>query len=168
MTGRKENIMTNTAMINEVENRMNDNVIMFPIHFTKSKAKFAELDAKIIQYEDLKREIEKLTAEANDEMFKEYMENEQYRLSHEFLSAAYKNKQIGDGVLENLDYGNSRAIQDHEGRWFRTIKDACKYHGVKYATFINRRKRGLSLEKCFSTETFKRGRKKVGDAMTSK
>lgn len=160
--------MTNTAILNEVENRINANVIMFPVNFTKSKAKFAELDEKIIQFETLKREIEALETEANDEMFREYMENEQYRIAHEFLSAAYKNKQIGDGVLDNLDYGNSRAIQDPEGRWFRTIKDACKYHGVKYATFINRRRKGFPLDKCFSTETLKRGRKKVGDAMTSK
>ena len=161
---------TNLAMINEVEERINreDNLIKFPVKFTKSKQMFEELDAIIIQLDELKAKAEKLQVEANDAMMKEYIENEQYRLSHEFLSAAYKNKQIGDGVLENLDYGNSRAIQDHKGRWFRTIKDACKYHGVKYATFINRRKRGLSLEKCFSTETFKRGRKKVGDAMTSK
>lgn len=162
--------MTNLAMINEVEERINreDNLIKFPVKFTKSKQMFEELDAIIIQLDELKAKAEKLQVEANDAMMKEYIENEQYRISHDFLSAAYKNKQIGDGVLENLDYGNSRAIQDHEGRWFRTIKDACRYHGVKYATFINRRKRGLSLDKCFSTETFKRGRKKVGDAMTSK
>ena len=162
--------MTNAAMLNEVETRMNNgnNIIMFPVKFTKSRQMFNEVDEYDAKIEELMKEIELKLVEANDTMFKEYMENEQYRLSHEFLSAAYKNKQIGDGVLENLDYGNSRAIQDHEGRWFRTIKDACKYHGVKYATFINRKKRGLSLEKCFSTETFKRGRKKVGDAMTSK
>jgi len=162
--------MTNAAMLNEVETRMNNgnNIIMFPVKFTKSRQMFNEVDEYDAKIAELMKERELKLVEANDTMFKEYMENEQYRISHDFLSAAYKNKQIGDGVLEDLNYGNSRAIQDHEGRWFRTIKDACKYHGVKYSTFINRRRKGFPLDKCFSTETFKRGRKKVGDAMTSK
>ena len=148
--------MTNLAMINEVEERINreDNLVMFPVNFTKSKEMFKELDAIIIQLDELKARAEKLQAEANDTMMEEYMENESYRIAHEFLSTIYedtnrmKSMQIGDGLIKSLEYGNSKAIQDHEGRWFRTIKDCCKYHGVKLATFYNRRRHGLSLEQC--------------------
>lgn len=154
--------MTNLAMINEVEERINreDNLVMFPVQFTKSKQMFEELDAIIIQLDELKAKAEKLEAEANDTMFKEYMKNESYRLAHEFLSAEYKNAQIVDGVVENLKYGNSKAMRDHEGRCFKTIKDACEYHGVSVNTFYYRRRNGYPLAECFSPEEKKRGRKR--------
>lgn len=152
--------MTNTAMINEVEERINreDNLVKFPVKFTKSKQMFEELDAIIIQLDELKAKAEKLQAEANDTMMEEYMENEGYRLAHEFLSTIYKDidrmetMQIGDAVIKSLKYGNSKAIRDPEGRWFRTITDACRYHGIDLGTFYARKKAGRTLAECFASE----------------
>ena len=158
--------MTNLAMINDVEERINaENIIEFPVRFTKSKQMFKQLDAIIIQMEDLKAKAEKLQSEANDIMMEEYMENESYRIAHEFLSAVYndvdrmKTMDIGDALIKNLRYGNSKAIKDHEGRWFKTIKDACRYHGVSRATFEYRKRTGCSLKECFMPERKKRAKK---------
>ena len=159
--------MTNLAMINEVEERINkaDNLVMFPVQFTESKKKFSELDDAYALRDELNAKIARLEVEANDTMMEEYMENEGYRLAHEFLSTIYedidrmKTMQIGDGLIKSLKYGNSKAIQDHEGRWFKTITDACKYHGVSLNTFRYRRRAGYSLAECFSPEEKKRGRK---------
>lgn len=157
----------NTVMINEVEERINNNLVKFPVNFTKSKQMFEELDAVIIQIEELKAKADRLQVEANDTMMEEYMENEGYRIAHEFLSTIYedisrmKTMQIGDGLIKSLQYGNSKAIKDHEGRWFKTIGDCCKYHHVARHVFDHRRRAGMSLEECLSPEQLKRGRKAV-------
>ena len=161
--------MTNLAMINEVEERINreDNLVKFPVKFTKSKQMFEELDAIIIQLDELKAKAEKLQAEANDTMMEEYMENESYRIAHEFLSTVYKdidrmeNIQIGDGVIKSLRYGNSKAIRDPEGRWFRTITDACKYHKIDLGTFYARKKAGRTLAECLAPERLPRRKEEV-------
>lgn len=150
--------MTNTAMIMEVEERINkaENLVKFPVRFTKSKKMFEELDTIIVQMKDLREKANRLEAEANDAMMEEYMENEGFRIAHEFLSSIFEDAnrlrtmQIGEGVVMSLAYGNSKAIQDHEGRWFRTISDACRYHGVSLATYYYRKKKGMTLDECFA------------------
>lgn len=152
--------MTNLAMINEVEERINkaDNLVMFPVQFTESKKKFSELDDAYALRDELNAKIARLEVEANDTMMEEYMENEGYRLAHEFLSTIYKDidrmetMQIGDAVIKSLKYGNSKAIRDPEGRWFRTITDACRYHGIDLGTFYARKKAGRTLAECFASE----------------
>jgi hypothetical protein len=39
-------------------------------------------------------------------------------------------------------------VRDPEGNEFETLVDMCKYHNVKYSTFVNRKKKGRSLEDC--------------------
>lgn len=48
--------------------------------------------------------------------------------------------------------------KDHKGRYFRSMSQMCKYHGVNVSTFFNRMAEGLPLEMCLSRESFRGGR----------
>lgn len=48
--------------------------------------------------------------------------------------------------------------KDHEGRYFRSMAQMCRYHGVNVSTFYNRIAEGLPLEMCLSRESFRGGR----------
>lgn len=93
------------------------------------------------------------TAEKEDNDFKRHIE------VHNFLSAmaiATNGKIIADpngtGVRNILSYSNAKAIQDHEGNWFATITDMCKWYGISTQLYIGRRKRcGWTLEQTLTT-----------------
>lgn len=48
--------------------------------------------------------------------------------------------------------------KDHKGRYFRSMSQMCKYHGVNVSTFYSRLAEGLPLEMCLSRESFKGNR----------
>lgn len=147
--------MTNVAMLREVEERMNGELILFPVHFTKSKELFGEADKLQLAIDILTKEKVRVEAEANARLEEEYMRDEEYRQAHIFLSAKYGNGDVGNGIHNHLEYRNAKPLLDHEGRWFRTVKDACEYHGVLLNTFYLRRKQGRTLAECLSAGRLK-------------
>ena len=44
--------------------------------------------------------------------------------------------------------------KDHEGRYFVTLPQMAKYHGIPYSTFWNRLQQKLPLEICLSKQKF--------------
>lgn len=58
---------------------------------------------------------------------------------------------------EAIDMCRKRA-KDHEGRYFRSMAQMCRYHGVNKSTFYSRMAEGLPLEMCLSRESFRGGR----------
>jgi hypothetical protein len=156
---------TNIETLNAVEFRMNHdengNLVRFPVHFDESRELFSRVDDfndKIIQLKAQRDECARL---ADEQLAKEYAEKERYRIIHQFLSDIYTTddfelKVIGKEVLHKLKYTNSKAICDHEGRWFRTVKEACKYHGVTPNVYYYRKRHGCTLKECFSQGRLKR------------
>lgn len=149
---------TNVDILHEIENRMNHdkygNLVLFPVKFNESKMIFTEVDAIDNEIARLKSRRAELSKRGDMIMEKEYMEKEYYRLAHEFLSEVYMDddlelQSIYNNIHHRLKYKNSKPISDHEGRFFPTIKAACEYHEVPYACFMNRRRKGFSLEECF-------------------
>ena len=59
-------------------------------------------------------------------------------------------------ILEHPE-DNSKHIKckDHEGREFKTQKDMLEYHGIAYAKYKHRVKRGLDLDKCLSSKNLR-------------
>lgn len=158
------------TMVNELTNlttRLNNGNELFPMSFEGSKAIYSQIDKISEDIDKLLREKANLISKANETLENEYIETEKYRLTHEFLSAYYTDeriqrmKNIGEDV-QNLGYTNSKAIQDHEGRWFATITDACEYHGVSYQTFMTRKNRGWNLKDCFSKKRLYHSSKRNG------
>jgi len=144
---------TNTALLNEVSERLNngnENICLFPFKFKESRQLYSRIDEIEERIRNLKRLEALVLAEANEKLEEEYLKNEERRIAHEFLSKADGLRQTGDGVLEDLHYGNSKAIKDADGRWFRTMKDACEYHGVEYQTFQSRLHSGKTIAECFA------------------
>ena len=47
-------------------------------------------------------------------------------------------------------------VRDHLGNEFPNEKEMCIYHGVKQTTFSSRRKKGLSLKDCLSTDVLRK------------
>lgn len=62
------------------------------------------------------------------------------------LYTAKSNKHF-ESIQEALDF-ILKKVQDHEGRYFRSVGAMCKYHGVNYDTFMARKSRNMSLEEC--------------------
>ena len=58
---------------------------------------------------------------------------------------------------EAIDMCRHRA-KDHEGRYFRSMAQMCRYHGVNVSTFYSRMAEGLPLKMCLSREGFRGGR----------
>ena len=164
-----KNTATNIETLNAVEFRMNHdengNLVQFPIHFDESRNLFAQVDDfdnKIIL---LKKQRDIYARLADEQMAKEYAKKERYRIIHQFLSDIYTTddfelKVIGKEIMHKLKYTNSKVLQDHEGRWFKTVKDACEYHEILPATYYYRKKHGCTLKECFSKDRLKIKREK--------
>lgn len=58
---------------------------------------------------------------------------------------------------EAIDMCRHRA-KDHEGRYFRSMAQMCRYHGVNVSTFYSRMAEGLPLKMCLSQTKFYGGR----------
>ena len=46
--------------------------------------------------------------------------------------------------------------RDHNGKYFRSMAEMCRWHGVKTSTFRERLEKGWSLQKCLSTDNFRK------------
>lgn len=171
----RTNTMTNNvAMLTAVENRLNHdengNLVLFPVTFEESKEIFSEVDAFNREIFRLVKQRDELSRKGDAIMMQEYKKKEYYRLAHESLKQTYIDDELEvhsvfDTVKDRLQYKNSKVMEDHKGRLFPTIKDACEYNHVKPERFYARKRAGLSLEECFSSTPLKRGKKTRKDVM---
>lgn len=74
-----------------------------------------------------------------------------------FMGRIQNGWSIKDALTREVEISTSQSkkevshkatVRDPEGNEFETLVDMCKYHNVKYSTFVNRKKKGRSLEDC--------------------
>lgn len=74
-----------------------------------------------------------------------------------FMGRLQNGWSIEDALTREVEISTSQSkkevrhkstVRDPEGNEFETLVDMCKYHNVKYSTFVNRKKKGRSLEDC--------------------
>ena len=57
------------------------------------------------------------------------------------------NMSFEDAILMQL-----HKVRDHQGNYFRTYKDMCKFHKISYSTFMHKLYLGFPLEKCLTLQ----------------
>lgn len=51
------------------------------------------------------------------------------------------------------EYGRGRAVRDHLGNEFASVRDMCRHYGISESTFGNRRNRGWTVEQALTVKT---------------
>ena len=80
-------------------------------------------------------------------------------LSYHRISPAtwYKYHKIGMTVDDVVTMIENR-VTDYQGNSFRSFAELCRFHGVKYFTFMDRLKKGYSIEDCLKQKDFRKER----------